>query len=202
MYAFFTSVKSNAVSVEKHLNSVVQKRKIYSGIYQTAFGAYPVILSDGDLPLSANLQDYEGETYEDEDGNKLGAYHYYVTAYSPDGGTLSATWFQDIYGDDEEHVQVLDPEGKLITVVKPEEGSPNGNYTFGFVANKAGSYYAVISNTNPENGTIRNVQSNGSIIEHASEFTLKFVCNSILFKKVCNFCCYSKWCQRYCRRRS
>ena len=160
------------VAVEKHLNSLVQKRKIYSGIYQTAFGAYPVILSDGDLPLSANLQDYEGETYEDEEGNKLGAYHYYVTAYSPDGGTLSATWFQDIYGDDEEHVQVLDPEGKLITVVKPEEGAPNGNYTFGFVANKAGSYYAVISNTNPENGTIRNTQSNGSIIEHASEFTL------------------------------
>lgn len=156
------------VEIEKHLNSVVQKRKIYSGIYQTAFGAYPVILSDGDLPLSANLQNYEGETYEDEDGNKLGAYHYYITAYSPDAGTLSATWFQDIYGDDEEHVQVLD--ASRLTVVEPDNAG--GNYTFGFVANKAGSYYAVISNTNPENGTIRNTQSNGSIIEHASAFTL------------------------------
>ena len=157
------------IEVEKNLNSVVQKRKIYSGIYETAFGAYPVILSTGDLPLSANLQDYEDETYVDEEGNKIGAYHYYVTAYSPDNGTLSATWFQDIYGDNEEHVQVLDPEGKLLTVSEPE--LPGGNYTFGFTAHKAGSYYAVISNTNPS-GTIRNTHSNGSTIEHASEFTL------------------------------
>lgn len=147
------------ISVEKNLNQLVNKRKIYSGIYQTAFGAYPVILSNGDLPLSANLQDYDDET---------GVYRYYVTAYSPDNGTLSATWFQDIYGDAEEHVQVdLD----RATVVEPE--STGGNYTFGFTANAAGSYYAVISNTNPENGSIRTTMSNGSIIEHASDFTLE-----------------------------
>lgn len=160
--------------VEKNLNSVVAKRKIYSGIYQTAFGAYPVILSTGDLPLSADLRDYVDEA---AGTTEKGVYHYYITAYSPDNGDLAATWFQDIYGDTEQHVVVQDDS--RVTVSEPDA---NGNVVFGFTADAAGSYYAVISNTNKTNGTIRTTTSNGSIIDHASNFTLD---EAILPKAYC-----------------
>lgn len=156
--------KLSEITIEKNLNDLVRNRKIYSGIYQSTFGAYPVITSDGNLPLSANLQDYaDGEN---------GIYRYSITAYSPDGGTLSATWFQDIYGDSETGAQVIDPENLVTSVEEPE--TTGGNYTFHFSAEQAGSYYAVISNANT-NGMVRNITSNGSTIAHASNFSLEEV---------------------------
>lgn len=144
---------ANYTEVED-LSTLIDKRPLYSGIINTAFGAQPVILATGDLKPYVDLGDD-------------GTYTYTLVAYSPDKGTLTADWFQDIYGDEEASVKVLDPKGELTGVVEPEQAG--GNYVFTFKVDAAGSYYAVVSNTSPR-GHIRQLQSNGSMVPHASNF--------------------------------
>ena len=150
------------IMIESNLNKLVYSRPIYSGIYETAFGAYPVFLSDGNLDSSEDL-------VENEDG-KGGTFTYVIKAYSPDNGTLSIAWYQDIYEDEFAAVRVTD-ESRLKTSVK------DGTYTFELLATQAGSYYAVVSNTPPAqegegDKSIRTVTSNGSVIPHASDFVI------------------------------
>lgn len=153
--------------IEDTLNTEIEKRAIYSGIVTTGSGAAPTIVNNGDLAPTADLQDYET-------GEK-GVHIFTISAYSPDRGTLSADWFQDIYGDTETSMRVTD--SSLMSVETPE--SAGGIYKFNFTADKAGSYYAVLKNksmkTDKEGNQFsftRALQSNVSVIEAASDFTL------------------------------
>ena len=156
------------ITIESNLNKLVYSRPIYSGIYETAFGAYPVFLSDGNLDSSEDLIENENK-----DG---GTFTYVIKAYSPDNGKLDIAWYQDIYEDELAAVRVTDAS-RLTTIPAT---TPGGTYTFKLLATQAGSYYAVVSNVPPAAGegqeenhkSIRTVTSNGSIIPHASDFVI------------------------------
>ena len=148
-------------------SNIVNTRPIYSNIVNSSFGAKPVIVAKGDLLTEAHL-------------NAQGEYILTIKGYSPDNGTLSIRWFQDLHNDELNEVMVpefvADEFGQLtkpnpaLKVTAPTTAGEE--YTFEYTTKEAGSYYGIISNLNNQ-GLIRSISSEVCVIPHASDFAIE-----------------------------
>lgn len=152
------------IALQDDYKSLLVTRPIYSNIMNSSFGARPVFTDKGNLPSVSNL-------------DNTGKYVLTIKGHSPDLGTLSVRWFQDLPHDEYNEIQVPEyipdemgqnsVQNPALAVSAPQQ--PGGEYTFTYTVTQPGSYYGILSNYNPE-GNVRSVSSEVCVIPHASTF--------------------------------
>lgn len=141
---------ADPIMVSDELNQLVATRPIYAGVINSTFGALPIIITGENLPTSANLDDTGVATLR-------------VKAQSPDNGTLSIRWYEDVLGDADAEVAITD-----LDRFSESKDDASGVYTFELRAEAAGQYKGIISNET-EKGT-RALNTNVCNIPGASDF--------------------------------